>query len=50
MTELERWHFRVSMLKSFVRVVAGATLIRGDVVACGGLLIFAEVLGVLEEL
>jgi hypothetical protein len=43
-------HFIVSMVKSIIRVAAGAFLIGGDLVMAGGLLIAAELLGVLEEM
>lgn len=45
-----RGHFYVSILKSAVRIVAGAALIMGSFVIAGGLLILAEILGVVEEL
>jgi hypothetical protein len=43
-------HFIVSIFKSIIRIGAGAFLIGGDVVMAGGLLIAAELLGVLEEM
>ena len=43
-------HFIVSIIKSIIRVAAGGFLIRGDLVMAGGLLIAAELLGVLEEM
>jgi hypothetical protein len=43
-------HFIVSMVKSIIRVAAGVFLITGDLVMAGGLLIAAELLGVLEEM
>lgn len=43
-------HFYVSLVKSALRVVAGATLIQGSLVLCGAFIITAEVLGVIEEL
>lgn len=43
-------HFIVSMIKSGIRIIAGAYLILGDVPMAGGLLILAEVLGVVEEM
>ncbi len=44
------WHFRISIAKSIVRVLAGITLLNGQYVFAGGLLIIAEVLGIVEEL
>lgn len=44
------WHFRISLAKSALRIVAGGALITGSIVAAGVILIAAEVLGILEEL
>ena len=43
-------HFYVSMIKSFLRIAAGATLINGLLLPAGILFIVAELLGILEEL
>lgn len=43
-------HFYVSLVKSALRVVAGAMLIQGSIFLAGVFLIAAEALGVLEEL
>jgi hypothetical protein len=43
-------HFYISMVKSGVRIIAGAALVLGLFVTAGLLLIIAEVLGVAEEL
>ena len=43
------WHFRISLFKSYLRIVAGITLIRGELYIAGTLLILAEVLGIVEE-
>jgi len=43
-------HFYVSIVKSAVRIAAGASLIMGLFVICGSLLILAEILGIVEEL
>lgn len=43
-------HFYISLVKSAVRIVAGAVLITGNLVVAGALLIAAEVLGIVEEL
>ena len=47
------WHFRISIVKSIIRVLAGLILMYPDqwyLNAVGGLLIGAEILGILEEL
>ena len=47
------WHFRISIVKSVIRILAGLTLMYADqwyFNAAGGLLIGAEILGILEEL
>ena len=47
------WHFRISIIKSVVRIFAGIALMYGDqwyLNAAGGMLIGAEILGILEEL
>ena len=43
-------HFRISMVKSAVRIIAGVTLCTGNLLVAGLLLIGAELLGVWEEL
>ena len=43
-------HFRVSMAKSALRIVAGVFLMHGFLVAAGAILIAAEMLGIVEEL
>lgn len=43
-------HFYVSLVKSVLRIGAGGSLIAGNIFAAGLLLIFAELLGILEEL
>lgn len=43
-------HFIISMVKSGVRIVAGAALVLGLFVTAGSLLIIAEVLGIAEEM
>ena len=45
-----RGHFYVSLAKSFIRIGAGAFLITGNIVFAGAAFIFAEVLGIIEEL
>jgi hypothetical protein len=44
------WHFRISLFKSCLRIVAGAAMIKGEFIVAGTLLILAEVFGILEEL
>jgi hypothetical protein len=43
-------HLYISLLKSIVRIGAGGCLIIGNIFFAGFLLIFAEALGILEEL
>jgi hypothetical protein len=43
-------HFYISLVKSVVRIAAGAFFISGNFVAAGALLIGAEILGIVEEL
>ena len=46
------WHFSISMIKSAVRIFAGIALMYGDqwyLNAAGGMLIGAEILGIVEE-
>jgi hypothetical protein len=45
-----RWHFYISLAKSVIRMFAGGALCYGFFVHAGGLLIIAEMLGILEEL
>jgi hypothetical protein len=47
------WHFRISIAKSIVRILAGLALMCVDgwyFNAAGGLLVGAEILGIVEEL
>lgn len=48
--DTSKGHFYVSILKSAVRIAAGATLIMGAFVLTGWLIILAEILGIVEEL
>jgi hypothetical protein len=43
-------HFRVSLAKSALRIVAGVFLMYGFLIAAGAILIAAEMLGIVEEL
>ena len=44
------WHFRVSLLKSVLRIMAGIALMNEYVITAGSFLIVAEILGIVEEL
>ena len=44
------WHFKISVFKSCLRIMAGITLIRGELVISGVLFVLAEILGIAEEL
>ena len=48
--DTSRGHFYVSLVKSIVRIGAGGCLIQGNLFFAGFLLIFAEVLGIAEEM
>lgn len=48
--DTSKGHFYVSIVKSALRIAAGATLIQGSLVIAGALFITAEVLGIVEEL
>lgn len=48
--DTSRGHFYVSLVKSVFRIGAGACLMAGFIWFAGFLLIFAEMLGILEEL
>jgi hypothetical protein len=48
--DTSRGHFYVSLVKSIIRIGAGGCLIIGNVFFAGFLLIFAELLGIIEEL
>jgi hypothetical protein len=45
-----KWHLRISLLKSLLRVGAGGYLLIGNLVMAGALLVLAETLGIAEEL
>ena len=47
--DTSRGHFYVSLVKSLFRVAAGGCLAYGLLAHAGGLVIIAEVLGILEE-
>jgi len=48
--DTSRGHFYVSLAKSAIRIAAGISLIQGDMIVAGVLLIAAEALGILEEI
>jgi hypothetical protein len=48
--DTSKGHFYVSIVKSAVRIAAGAALIMGSFTVCGWLIILAEILGIVEEL
>ena len=45
-----KWHLRISLIKSIFRICAGFALFAGSMQNAGILLVFAEVLGIVEEL
>ena len=47
--DTSKGHFYVSLVKSIIRIGAGGCLIQGNLLFAGFLLIFAEVLGIVEE-
>jgi len=48
--DTSRGHFYVSLAKSTIRITAGVFLISGNFVVAGACFIFAEVLGIVEEM
>ena len=44
------WHFRISLAKSAIRIVAGAMLVIENLYIAGLSLVVAELLGIVEEL
>ena len=48
--DTSKGHFYVSLAKSAIRIIAGACLMAGFIWFAGCLLIFAEMLGIVEEL
>jgi len=45
-----KWHLKISIAKSILRIVAGFFLIGGSFYWAGAMLVSAEVLGIAEEL
>lgn len=48
--DTSRGHFYVSLAKSIIRIAAGIFLMSGNFVVAGAGFIFAEVLGIVEEM
>lgn len=48
--DTSKGHFYVSIIKSVLRILAGAALVFGDLTGAGVLLIIAELCGIVEEL
>lgn len=48
--DTSKWHFRISIVKSGMRIAAAFRLMQGDLWGAGFFLIVAEVLGIAEEL
>ena len=48
--DTSKGHFYVSLVKSVIRIMAGVALINGEFIIAGGLLIAAEILGIIEEI
>lgn len=44
------WHFRISIVKSILRIIAGIALCNGLLIPSGAFFIVAEILGIVEEL
>jgi hypothetical protein len=43
------WHFRISVAKSILRIIAGIALVNGLLIPSGVFFIVAEILGIVEE-
>jgi hypothetical protein len=44
------WHFRISVAKSILRIIAGIALVNSLLITAGSFFIVAEILGIIEEL
>lgn len=44
------WHFRISVFKSVLRIIAGTALVFEHIATAGCFFIAAEILGIIEEL
>jgi hypothetical protein len=44
------WHFKISLIKSAIRIWAGLCITNGGLIAGGIFLILAEILGIVEEI
>lgn len=48
--DTSKGHFYVSLAKSLIRILAGVGLMFGFIIFAGMALVFAEILGIVEEL
>ena len=48
--DTSKGHFYVSLAKSLIRIVAGVGLMFGFIIFAGMALVFAEILGIVEEI
>ena len=48
--DTSKWHFRISIVKSGMRIAAAFRLMQGDLWGAGFFLIVAEALGIAEEM
>ena len=48
--DTSKGHFYVSLAKSLIRILAGFGLMFGFIIFAGMALVFAEILGIVEEL
>ena len=48
--DTSKGHFYVSLAKSLIRIVAGVGLMFGFIIFAGTALVFAEILGIVEEI
>jgi hypothetical protein len=48
--DTSKGHFYVSLVKSVLRISAGAVLVTGNLTIAGILFILAEMLGIIEEI
>jgi len=44
------WHFRISIFKSALRIIAGVALMFEHIATAGCFFVVAEILGIIEEL
>ena len=48
--DTSKGHFYVSLAKSLIRILAGVGLMFGFIIFAGMALVFAEILGIVEEI